>query len=125
MLLDLFYTKFFYHSIFRASLVPVYAFGENDLYSQAANPEGSKVRKFQNFLTCILGFSPPMFYGRGFFNYTFGLLPYQKPVYTVGKGSFKANPQHYKFMYKCSISSILFNYYFFNNMRSLVVDDTD
>ncbi|KAK3771100.1 hypothetical protein RRG08_034118 [Elysia crispata] len=66
-----------------ASLVPVYAFGENDLYSQAANPEGSKVRKFQNFLTCILGFSPPMFYGRGFFNYTFGLLPYQKPVYTV------------------------------------------
>ncbi|GFN89225.1 endonuclease-reverse transcriptase [Plakobranchus ocellatus] len=66
-----------------ASLVPVYAFGENDLYSQVPNPEGSKVRMFQDFLTRILGFSPPMFYGRGFLNYTFGLLPYQKPVYTV------------------------------------------
>lgn len=33
----------------------------------------------------MCGFSPPLFHGRGIFNYTFGLLPYRKPVFTVGK----------------------------------------
>ncbi|XP_005100228.1 2-acylglycerol O-acyltransferase 2 [Aplysia californica] len=66
-----------------ASIVPVYAFGENDLYDQVPNPQGSRVRRFQNFLTHMLGFSPALFHGRGVFNYTFGLLPYRKPVHTV------------------------------------------
>ena len=65
--------------------MPVFAFGENDLFEQVPNPEGSKVRGFQNFLTHLLGFSPALFHGRGIFNYTFGLLPYRKPVHTVGK----------------------------------------
>lgn len=30
-----------------ADLVPAYSFGENDLYQQMDNPEGSKLRKFQ------------------------------------------------------------------------------
>lgn len=66
-----------------ANLVPVYAFGENDLFEQVDNPEGSKVRRLQNFLTHLLGFSPALFHGRGIFNYTFGLLPYRRPVHTV------------------------------------------
>ncbi|XP_059163571.1 2-acylglycerol O-acyltransferase 1-like isoform X2 [Physella acuta] len=66
-----------------ASIVPVFAFGENDLYEQIPNPDGSLVRRFQNFLTHLLGFSPALFHGRGIFNYTFGLLPYRKPVFTV------------------------------------------
>ncbi|GFN89091.1 2-acylglycerol o-acyltransferase 2 [Plakobranchus ocellatus] len=66
-----------------ASLVPVYAFGENDLFDQVPNQQGSKVRRLQNFMTHLLGFSPALFHGRGIFNYTFGLLPYRKPVHTV------------------------------------------
>lgn len=66
-----------------ASLVPVYSFGETDLYLQAKNPEGSILRKIQNFMTSKFGFSPPLFHGRGVFNYTFGLLPFRKPVNTV------------------------------------------
>nr|KAI8751415.1 2-acylglycerol O-acyltransferase 2 [Biomphalaria glabrata] len=66
-----------------ACLVPVFAFGENDLFEQVANPDGSLVRRFQNFLTHALGFSPALFHGRGIFNYTFGLLPFRRPVSTV------------------------------------------
>lgn len=66
-----------------ASLVPVYAFGENELFEQIPNPQGSLVRRFQNFLTHVLGFSPALFHGRGIFNYSFGLLPFRKPVNTV------------------------------------------
>lgn len=66
-----------------ASLVPVYSFGETDLYLQAKNPEGSFLRKIQNFMTAKFGFSPPIFHGRGVFQYTFGLLPFRKPVHSV------------------------------------------
>lgn len=65
------------------SLVPVFSFGENDLYRQADNPLGSFVRTFQEKFKNILGFSPPLFYGRGIFNYTFGIIPHRKPVNTV------------------------------------------
>ncbi|XP_046557532.1 2-acylglycerol O-acyltransferase 2-like isoform X2 [Haliotis rubra] len=66
-----------------ADVCPVYSFGENDLYSQVPNPEGSFVRKLQLVLTRICGFSPPIFFGRGVFNYTFGLLPHRRPMNTV------------------------------------------
>ena len=76
-------TSFWFH--LRASLVPVFSFGENDLYNQAENPVGSKLRKFQETFKKIAGFSPPIFYGRGVFNYTFGFLPHRRPINTVGK----------------------------------------
>ncbi|XP_014672218.1 PREDICTED: 2-acylglycerol O-acyltransferase 1-like [Priapulus caudatus] len=66
-----------------ASLVPVYSFGENDVFDQTENPEGSLLRNIQNVLTKYLGFAPPIFHGRGVFNYTFGLLPFRKPVTTI------------------------------------------
>ncbi|KAL1238133.1 2-acylglycerol O-acyltransferase [Trichinella spiralis] len=31
----------------------------------------------------ILGWSTPLICGRGLFNYTFGLLPYRRPIHTV------------------------------------------
>ena len=61
----------------------MYSFGENDLFTQLPNPEGSRLRRFQDFLTNMLGFSPPVFHGRGVFNYTFGLLPFRRPINTV------------------------------------------
>ncbi|CAJ0928945.1 unnamed protein product, partial [Mesorhabditis belari] len=68
-----------------ASLVPCYAFGENDIYTQIENPKGSKLREFQTWAKQKLGISPPIFRGRGVFNYTFGLLPFRKPIdYVVG-----------------------------------------
>lgn len=66
-----------------AHLVPCYSFGENDIFNQADNPKGSTIRQFQTIMKRILGFSPPAFYGRGVFNYTFGLLPFRKPINTV------------------------------------------
>ncbi|KRZ15928.1 2-acylglycerol O-acyltransferase 2 [Trichinella zimbabwensis] len=66
-----------------ASLVPVFSFGENDLYFQWPNPEGSWVRQWQRISKKILGWSTPLICGRGLFNYTFGLLPYRRPIHTV------------------------------------------
>lgn len=65
------------------ALVPVFAFGENDLYDQCANPSGSWLRRFQTTMMKWLSFSPPMFHGRGIFNYNFGILPYRRPINVV------------------------------------------
>ncbi|XP_074652511.1 2-acylglycerol O-acyltransferase 2-like isoform X1 [Tubulanus polymorphus] len=66
-----------------ASLIPVVSFGENNIYEQVANPPGSRLRNFQLWMTRLLGFSPPIFYGRGVFQYSFGILPRRRPVNTV------------------------------------------
>ncbi|PIO65316.1 diacylglycerol acyltransferase, partial [Teladorsagia circumcincta] len=66
-----------------ASLVPVYSFGENDLFYQLDNPEGSLVRKFQTLSKNLLGISMPLFYGRGLFQLNFGFLPHRRPIDTV------------------------------------------
>jgi len=66
-----------------ASLVPVFSFGENDLYTQFENPKGSRLRKFQETVCRVAGVSPPAFYGRGVFNYDVGILPNRRQVATV------------------------------------------
>jgi len=66
-----------------ADLVPVFSFGENDLFMQVDNSDGSLLRKVQMKLKAYCGFSMPLFRGRGIFNYSFGLLPYRKPIWTV------------------------------------------
>ncbi|XP_006890341.1 PREDICTED: 2-acylglycerol O-acyltransferase 1 [Elephantulus edwardii] len=66
-----------------ASLVPVFSFGENDLFKQVDNPKGSWLRKLQDNLQKVMGFALPLFHGRGIFQYSFGFLPYRKPVHTV------------------------------------------
>ena len=72
-------------SILRASLVPVFAFGENDLFNQVSNPRGSRLRDIQMKIQKKVAFAPVLFHGRGIFQYTFGLLPHRKPVNVVGK----------------------------------------
>ncbi|XP_072033450.1 2-acylglycerol O-acyltransferase 2-like [Amphiura filiformis] len=62
---------------------PIYSFGESDVYDQVPSLEGSKLRKFQTIFTKVMGFAPPVFKGRGFFNYSLGLLPYRRPIDTV------------------------------------------
>ncbi|KAH3668538.1 hypothetical protein OGAPHI_002292 [Ogataea philodendri] len=75
-------------------LVPVYAFGENNIYdvyytndSQQYSKNDGYIRKllkmFQLWLKRNVGFTLPIIASRGLFNYDFGLLPYRRPINIV------------------------------------------
>uniref|UniRef100_UPI003AACFE7C LOW QUALITY PROTEIN: 2-acylglycerol O-acyltransferase 1-like n=1 Tax=Centroberyx gerrardi TaxID=166262 RepID=UPI003AACFE7C len=66
-----------------AHLVPVFSFGENELFDQMENPTGSSLRTLQDRLQSIMGVAMPLFHARGVFQYNFGLMPYRKPIHTV------------------------------------------
>ncbi|KAK7067306.1 hypothetical protein SK128_003165 [Halocaridina rubra] len=66
-----------------ASLVPIYSFGENEIYDQFSNPPGSLTRRLQCAFQKTFGFAPLIFFGRGVFQYFFGIVPYRKPICTV------------------------------------------
>jgi 2-acylglycerol O-acyltransferase 2 len=66
-----------------AALVPVFAFGENDIYAQLANERGSAIYNAQHRFQMAFGFTLPLFHGRGAFTYNFGLLPYRHPIVSV------------------------------------------
>eukprot|EP00123_Amoebidium_parasiticum_P005843 comp16936_c0_seq1/m.15517 comp16936_c0_seq1/g.15517 ORF comp16936_c0_seq1/g.15517 comp16936_c0_seq1/m.15517 type:complete len:445 (-) comp16936_c0_seq1:24-1358(-) len=67
-----------------ASVVPVFCFGENDVYRMAVdNTEGTQVRKTQDEMLKKMGFSMPIFHGRGVFNYSFGIMPVRKPLIAI------------------------------------------
>ncbi|CAF1117275.1 unnamed protein product [Adineta steineri] len=65
-----------------ANLVPIFSFGENDLYDQIANPRGSKVREVQIKIQKRLGYATPFFKGRGIFQYAIGFMPNRRDVNT-------------------------------------------
>ena len=66
-----------------ADLVPVLAFGENELYDQI-RPEGHPViHRVQLVVKKALGFTVPLFFARGVFNYDVGLMPYRRPLNIV------------------------------------------
>ncbi|NXS36834.1 MOGT2 acyltransferase, partial [Pomatostomus ruficeps] len=64
-------------------LVPAFSFGENDVFDQVKNPKGSWLRRIQHWLQQIMGVSLPLFHARGIFQYSFGLIPYRRPICTV------------------------------------------
>ncbi|KAL8857071.1 MAG: hypothetical protein Q9178_006363 [Gyalolechia marmorata] len=66
-----------------ADLVPVLAFGENDLYEQVTSDSHPLVHKFQLMVKKCMGFTVPLFHARGVFNYDVGLMPYRKPLNVV------------------------------------------
>lgn len=66
-----------------SSLIPVFAFGENDLFHQVKNPRGSMLRSIQDKIQRTVAFAPVMFWGRGIFQYTFGILPHRRPLHVV------------------------------------------
>jgi 2-acylglycerol O-acyltransferase 2 len=66
-----------------ANLVPVFSFGETNLYTTYILEEGSFLHRFQIKFMSLFGFSTPIFTGRGIFNYSFGLLPHRHPCHTV------------------------------------------
>lgn len=66
-----------------AGLVPVFSFGENDVYEQLANNRGTTVYKLQKKFQKVFGFTLPLFHGRGVFNYNLGLMPFRHPIVSV------------------------------------------
>ncbi|KFQ62050.1 2-acylglycerol O-acyltransferase 2 [Pelecanus crispus] len=64
-------------------LVPIFSFGENDLFEQVRTPKGSWLRQLQQRLQKVMGISLPLFHARGIFQYSFGLIPYRRPICTV------------------------------------------
>eukprot|EP01111_Echinosteliopsis_oligospora_P016620 TRINITY_DN6976_c0_g1_i1.p1 TRINITY_DN6976_c0_g1~~TRINITY_DN6976_c0_g1_i1.p1 ORF type:complete len:352 (-),score=57.79 TRINITY_DN6976_c0_g1_i1:1-984(-) len=66
-----------------AHLVPVFSFGENELYTQMQVDEKSFLKKIQVKFQSLTGFALPFFNGRGIFNYDFGLLPKRQKIITI------------------------------------------
>ncbi|BFZ62851.1 diacylglycerol O-acyltransferase 1 [Saitoella coloradoensis] len=66
-----------------ASLVPVFSFGENDLFEQVKNNPDTALYRFQQTFKKLMGFTMPLFHARGVFNYDFGFMPYRRPIHTV------------------------------------------
>ncbi|KAM9031901.1 2-acylglycerol O-acyltransferase 2 isoform X1 [Sarcophilus harrisii] len=66
-----------------ASLLPIFSFGENELFDQIDNPHGSWLRWCQEKLQKVMGISLPLFHGRGIFQYNFGLLPYRRQITSI------------------------------------------
>ncbi|CAM4707162.1 2-acylglycerol O-acyltransferase 3 [Caretta caretta] len=62
-----------------AALVPVYSFGENEVFRQLVFPPGSRLRHLQLRFKDLTGFAPCFFWGRG-------PLPFPSPI-TVVVGS--------------------------------------
>ncbi|XP_043272590.1 2-acylglycerol O-acyltransferase 2-like isoform X2 [Venturia canescens] len=67
-------------------MIPVISFGETDLYDQIVAAEGSILSRTQQLFRKVTGIAPVLAIGRGFFQYTFGVVPKRKPV-TVVVGS--------------------------------------
>lgn len=66
-----------------ADLVPVLAFGENNIYDQFSAESHPLIHKFQLAVKQLMGFTVPLFHARGVFNYDVGLMPYRRPINIV------------------------------------------
>lgn len=63
---------------FGADLVPVYSFGENELFQQVIFSDGGLGRQLQDLFKKIMGFAPCLFVGERFL-----IMPYRTPITTV------------------------------------------
>ncbi|GMT10471.1 hypothetical protein PFISCL1PPCAC_1768 [Pristionchus fissidentatus] len=69
---------------FGADLVPLYHFGENELFDQAAGNYEQGLKNMQARIRNLIGFCPPLPMGRSLLNLPWGgILPYRKPVTSV------------------------------------------
>jgi hypothetical protein len=64
-------------------LVPVFAFGENDLYYQLPNSQGSILRWLQEKALIYCKFALPLIMGEGILGLKYGFLPRTVPLLTV------------------------------------------
>lgn len=80
---DLF-TLLFNIFVYSAPLVPVFSFGETDIYDQVNAKENSFLHNFQQRMRNYTGLVPVIIKGRGLFQYTFGIVPNRRPINVVG-----------------------------------------
>ncbi|KAI5122490.1 hypothetical protein M0805_001399 [Coniferiporia weirii] len=66
-----------------ADLVPVFSFGENDIFEQMPNERGTILHTLQKRFQTMFGFTLPLFHGRGMLNYNLGLMPYRRRIVSV------------------------------------------
>ncbi|KAI1790256.1 DAGAT-domain-containing protein [Ganoderma leucocontextum] len=66
-----------------ADLVPVFSFGENDIFKQMPNQKGTSLYTLQKKFQNMFGFTLPLFHGRGLLNYNLGLMPYRRRIVAV------------------------------------------
>ncbi|KAH8116371.1 diacylglycerol-acyltransferase, partial [Phellopilus nigrolimitatus] len=66
-----------------ADLVPVFSFGENDIFEQMPNERGTILHTLQKRFQAMFGFTLPLFHGRGMLNYNLGLMPYRRRIVSV------------------------------------------
>ncbi|XP_075384278.1 2-acylglycerol O-acyltransferase 3-like [Tenrec ecaudatus] len=67
-----------------ASLVPIYSFGENDIFNVKTFPADSWQYRCQMTFKKLVGFSPCIFFGQSIFSGTsWGLMPFRRPITTV------------------------------------------
>ncbi|TYZ57043.1 hypothetical protein PybrP1_000011 [[Pythium] brassicae (nom. inval.)] len=65
------------------AVVPVFTFGETDLFYQVPNPAGSRLRRVQDAFLAWFRVSPPLVVGRGILGCPAGILPYAVPLHVV------------------------------------------
>ncbi|XP_075876576.1 2-acylglycerol O-acyltransferase 3b isoform X3 [Nelusetta ayraudi] len=95
---------------FGADLVPVYSFGENELFKQVIFSEGSFGRRLQDLFKRFMGFAPCLFVGD-----RLPVMPYRIPITTVVGGPIavpqRTNPteeevDHYHRLYMDGLSKL-------------------
>ncbi|XP_045467427.1 2-acylglycerol O-acyltransferase 1-like [Harmonia axyridis] len=64
-------------------LVPVYSFGENEIFDQIQGADDSLFKKTQEFIRKIIGLAPIIPLGRGLLQYSYGIVPHRRPVNVV------------------------------------------
>jgi hypothetical protein len=87
----------------RAYLVPSYSFGENETYNQETFAEGTWLRFFQKNIQKIgkriLGINLCTIHGRGLTRGSWGFLPFNHPITTVGELSTFSRPLKFLISY--------------------------
>ncbi|KAI9299250.1 diacylglycerol acyltransferase [Neoconidiobolus thromboides FSU 785] len=69
-----------------SNLVPVFGFGENQILDTVIPEPDSYIHKLQIKMKQALGFTMPIFHGRGIFTYNYGIMPKRVPLtIVVGK----------------------------------------
>lgn len=65
------------------SIVPVFSFGEVDIYDQAECIPGTRWYNFREMVKRKIGILPCLFNGRGLLQHSFGIIPRRRPITTV------------------------------------------
>lgn len=65
------------------SIVPLFSFGEVDIFDQVDSEPGTKWHSFREYVKRFTGILPCAFYGRGLLQHSFGLIPRRRPITTV------------------------------------------